>query len=446
MCECEQPARPAEDPHRSGRRFGSGPISATWFNQPWLADKTPPRPLTVRLRGRLGRYGFDVRSYDVGDTTATADFAPVYPASEQATRRSGCAISSTRRCRSCARSAARQLACRTRSRAPRAMRWRPSAARPTSGRPSGDAPGRLALDGVARYPAPGRRPRVAPPAPQSRRPRSGDPGEVIARYRDALPFRTHRSTGRGRSRRSTATCAAPAVQRLLQGDVGSGKTVVALYALLRAVEAGRQGALMAPTETLAEQHFLTIEGICAELGVAVVLLTGAQRKRARASPMLASGEAQIAVGTHALIQAGVEFRGPRRRGRRRAAPLRRRAAQGARRAPLAARPAHDGDADPAHARADRLRRSRGLRDREAAREPQADRDGVGGAERSSEAYERLRAPRRRAPGLRRLSADRGVGDDARARPRTRRSGCSRAELAGYRVGLLHGRLKAGRAA
>ena len=65
------------------------------------------------------------------------------------------------------------------------------------------------------------------------------------------------------------------MSRLLQGDVGSGKTVVALYALLRAVEAGRQGALMAPTETLAEQHFLTIEGICAELGVSFVLLTSA---------------------------------------------------------------------------------------------------------------------------------------------------------------------------
>ena len=73
------------------------------------------------------------------------------------------------------------------------------------------------------------------------------------------------------------------MQRLLQGDVGSGKTVVALYALLRAVEAGRQGALMAPTETLAEQHFLTIEGICAELGVRAVLLTGsAGSKQARA--------------------------------------------------------------------------------------------------------------------------------------------------------------------
>ena len=75
------------------------------------------------------------------------------------------------------------------------------------------------------------------------------------------------------------------MQRLLQGDVGSGKTVVALYALLRAVEAGRQGALMAPTETLAEQHFLTVEALCAELGVRAVLLTSAlgRRRRARRS-------------------------------------------------------------------------------------------------------------------------------------------------------------------
>ena len=64
------------------------------------------------------------------------------------------------------------------------------------------------------------------------------------------------------------------MERLLQGDVGSGKTVVALYALLRAVEAGKRGALMAPTETLAEQHFLTIEGICMELGVTCALVTG----------------------------------------------------------------------------------------------------------------------------------------------------------------------------
>ena len=91
------------------------------------------------------------------------------------------------------------------------------------------------------------------------------------------------------------------MQRLLQGDVGSGKTVVALYALLRAVEAGRQGALMAPTETLAEQHFLTIEGICMELGVSCALVTGSIKSKI-------GGQADVVVGTHALIQKGFEFR------------------------------------------------------------------------------------------------------------------------------------------
>jgi ATP-dependent DNA helicase RecG len=89
------------------------------------------------------------------------------------------------------------------------------------------------------------------------------------------------------------------MQRLLQGDVGSGKTVVALYALLRAVEAGRLGALMAPTETLAEQHFLTIEGICAQLGVPCALRTGSVRGEVP--------DIGVVVGTHALIQEGVEL-------------------------------------------------------------------------------------------------------------------------------------------
>ena len=74
------------------------------------------------------------------------------------------------------------------------------------------------------------------------------------------------------------------MQRLLQGDVGSGKTVVALHALLRAVEAGHQGALMAPTETLAEQHFLTLDELCAPLGVRVTLLTSSLRARSTPPP------------------------------------------------------------------------------------------------------------------------------------------------------------------
>jgi ATP-dependent DNA helicase RecG len=93
------------------------------------------------------------------------------------------------------------------------------------------------------------------------------------------------------------------MQRLLQGDVGSGKTVVALYALLRAVEAGRQGALMAPTETLAEQHFLTLDEPCRALGVSCALLTSASTKRQRDL----APQADIVVGTHALIQEGVRL-------------------------------------------------------------------------------------------------------------------------------------------
>jgi ATP-dependent DNA helicase RecG len=100
-----------------------------------------------------------------------------------------------------------------------------------------------------------------------------------------------------------------AMQRLLMGEVGSGKTVVALYAMLRAVEQGRQAALMAPTETLAEQHFATIQRLIGAEPVACALLTGstAARRREDVLGKLASGELSLIVGTHALIEPDVEF-------------------------------------------------------------------------------------------------------------------------------------------
>jgi ATP-dependent DNA helicase RecG len=99
------------------------------------------------------------------------------------------------------------------------------------------------------------------------------------------------------------------MQRLLMGEVGSGKTVVALYALLRAVEHGYQGALMAPTETLAEQHFATIQSLMPGSVVAQGLLTGSTPGRRRADLLgkLASGELSLIVGTHALIEESVRF-------------------------------------------------------------------------------------------------------------------------------------------
>jgi ATP-dependent DNA helicase RecG len=129
---------------------------------------------------------------------------------------------------------------------------------------------------------------------------------LIGRYRDVLPFALTEHQEHAIAEIDADLRQATPMQRLLQGDVGSGKTVVALYALLRAVEDGHQGALMAPTETLAEQHFLTLEPLCAQLGVRCVLLTGSGGGK-RIREEIANGVAQIAVGTHALIQRDVEF-------------------------------------------------------------------------------------------------------------------------------------------
>ena len=97
--------------------------------------------------------------------------------------------------------------------------------------------------------------------------------------------------------------------RLVQGDVGSGKTVIAAFAAIRAAEHGAQTALMAPTEILAEQHYLNFTGWLEPLGISVVLLTGSQTAadRRRVSEAIESGEALVAVGTHALFQNSVSF-------------------------------------------------------------------------------------------------------------------------------------------
>ncbi|MEM9574265.1 MAG: ATP-dependent DNA helicase RecG, partial [Pseudomonadota bacterium] len=98
--------------------------------------------------------------------------------------------------------------------------------------------------------------------------------------------------------------------RLLQGDVGSGKTIVALCALATAVQAGSQGALMAPTEVLARQHFATIKPIADGVGLRIDLLTGREKGAVRIEMMakLAAGELDILIGTHAIFQEGVVFR------------------------------------------------------------------------------------------------------------------------------------------
>jgi len=285
---------------------GTATVTATWFNQPWLADRLRPG-LRVRLRGKQGRFGFDVKSYDLGESRATADFAPVYPASEEI------AASTVRRVVETALPYVLDVpdplpaAVRERERLPLKRDAFAAVHRPLSLDEAELGRERLAFDellvlqlGIARRAA--ERERTLATG-------LGEPGEVIRRYRAALPFALTPYQERAIRELDADLARTVPMQRLLQGDVGSGKTVVALYALLRAVENGCQGALMAPTETLAEQHFLTIADLCLELGVTCELLTSSlpAREHEAVRGRFASGEAQIAVGTHALIQREVAF-------------------------------------------------------------------------------------------------------------------------------------------
>ena len=143
---------------------------------------------------------------------------------------------------------------------------------------------------------------------QPGRPTAGD-GHLRERARSALPFTLTGSQVQANGEIAADMASDHRMLRLLQGDVGSGKTVVALMAMLTAVEAGRQAALMAPTEILAQQHYATIEPLAREAGVECLLLTGRDKGKAREAMLarLVSGEVPLAVGTHALFQDDIAF-------------------------------------------------------------------------------------------------------------------------------------------
>ena len=133
-------------------------------------------------------------------------------------------------------------------------------------------------------------------------------GKLRARFLAQLPFTPTRAQRRVAAEVACDLGAATPMLRLVQGDVGSGKTVVAALAALTAVEAGRQAALMAPTELLAEQHFINFHKWLSPLGVEVVWLAGKLKGKARAAALARlQDSAQIAIGTHALMQEGVAF-------------------------------------------------------------------------------------------------------------------------------------------
>jgi len=134
-------------------------------------------------------------------------------------------------------------------------------------------------------------------------------GALSAGLLQRLPFRLTRAQVRAWAEIERDLAQAHPMHRLLQGDVGSGKTVVAALAALRAVENGMQAVVMAPTEILAEQHYRKFAEWLAPLGVPLSWLSGSQKKkdRAAAAADIASGATRIAIGTHALFQQGVAF-------------------------------------------------------------------------------------------------------------------------------------------
>ena len=291
----------------------SGPAKAVWFNQAWLVDRLT-EGTRLLLFGKLDRSGFRVEAHEVlgagGPATGihTTGIVPVHPASERLR---------AQRLREWAWQA-RSLACCAIEPLPaelRARRGLASAADaltaahfPESLDEAEEARRRLAFEELFLH-------QVALAARRSERRASHPgialtgPGELEERWLASLPFELTRDQRAAIGDIDADLAAERPMQRLLMGEVGSGKTVLALYAMLRAVEAGYQAALMAPTETLAEQHAATLNALLVDESVPFTLLTSATpaARRREALGQLASGELAMVVGTHALIEPDVEF-------------------------------------------------------------------------------------------------------------------------------------------
>ena len=290
----------------------SGPALAVWFNQPWIARQLG-EGAAVLLHGKLRRRGefwvteFEKFSGD-GAPVHTVGLVPVHPATE--------GISAAK---------LRELMWEAYPRMLASVEPLPARLRVEEGLP--DRPAALA---AAHFPdreedEQGARRRLAfeelfllqlAVAGRRRARREGRRarplaarGVVVDRWRWSLPFELTGDQVEAMADIDADLAQERPMQRLLMGEVGSGKTVVALAAMLRAVENGAQAALMAPTETLAEQHHRTLDSLLGGT-LALELLTGSTgaTRRRELLGRLASGALQLVVGTHALIEEPVEFR------------------------------------------------------------------------------------------------------------------------------------------
>ena len=291
----------------------SGVLKAVWFNQPWVVDKLPAGT-RVLLHGRYDdRNRLRVSEYEQAAGASAADLhsagtVPVYPATE------GIAAVKIRELvhglKGLERHAVEPLPARLR--AAHRLPDRPAALAAVHF-PDGEgepevARRRLAFEELlllelafaARRRARREEGRARPLEPT---------GELVDPWLAQLPFEPTGDQRKAFEEVDRDIVSTTPMQRLLMGEVGSGKTVVSLYAMLRAVESGRQALLMAPTETLAEQHLATLDRLLGGL-VPIALLTGSTpaARRREALGRLESGELGLVVGTHALLEPTVVLR------------------------------------------------------------------------------------------------------------------------------------------
>ncbi len=298
----------------------SGPMKAVWFNQPWLEEKLTPGARLL-IHGKLDRSTFRVDAHELvedaegeGGTRPptglhTMGVVPVHPATEgiKPQRLREWAFQA----RAAARDAIEPLPARVRAARQLAAVGDALAAAhfPDSEAEVAVARERLAFEELLLHQA-----ALASRRGEHDSTRSAVPirpaGELVGRWVESLPFELTADQRRACDEIETDLGSERPMQRLLMGEVGSGKTVVALFAMLTTIEAGHQAALMAPTETLAEQHFATLERLLAGTGLPRIALLTSSTPAARRRELLgrlASGELDLVVGTHALIETQVEF-------------------------------------------------------------------------------------------------------------------------------------------
>ena len=289
----------------------TGTMKATFFNQPWLEQRYPVGT-RLALHGKFeGSRRFRVQAHARTNEASSAGAAAVahYPATDGLTSTQILAL--VREHSDALADVFEPLpaAVRATERLPDRIAALTEAHFAASESDFDTARRRLAFDELLLAQLALRRRRLRRRS-LSAAPVLGGERELAARWLESmLPFSLTGDQERAIDDLDDDLARSQPMQRLLMGEVGSGKTVVALYALLRAVEHGCQGALMAPTETLAEQHFATIQSLMPGSVIPLGLLTGSTpgRRRTELLARLRTGELPLIVGTHALIEDTVRF-------------------------------------------------------------------------------------------------------------------------------------------